>query len=90
MLLAALVIAGLAWIYYGTRLAVWAGGLALGAFVLAGMLPRFTTPIYVLVGVGIVATVFFGRRRADPTRAVKLARGVRRVWSAVKARLDRK
>lgn len=91
MLLAALVLGGLALYYFGVRAAMWCAGATLLLCLLALVAPRYATGIYAFVAAGAVALWQVGSRRQRPPDAViavRLVRGaVRRAWSTARSLL---
>ena len=91
MLLAALVLGGLALYYFGVRAALWCAGATVALCVIALVAPRYATAIYAFIAAGAVALWQVGSRRPRPPDAViavRLVRGaVRRAWSTARSLL---
>jgi hypothetical protein len=93
MLLAALVLGGLALYFFGVRAALWSAGATLLLCVIALFAPRYATAIYAFIAAGAVALWQVGSRRPRPPDAViavRLVRGaVKRAWSTARSLLGR-
>jgi hypothetical protein len=85
MLLAALVLGGLALYYFGVRAGAWAAAATLVLCLIALVAPRFATAIYAFLAAGAFALWRIGSRRQRPPDAVLAVRLVRRAagraWS---------
>jgi hypothetical protein len=89
MLLAAVVLGGLALYFFGVRAGAWAAMATLALCAIAMFVPRYATAIYAFVAAGAFALYFIGSRRQRPTDAVvvvRLARrAVGRAWSTARS-----
>ncbi len=92
MLLAALVIGGLALYYFGLRWAAWAAGATIVLGLIALVVPRYATAINAFIAAGAFALWSIGRKRPRPPDAVIAVRLVRRAvgraWSLLRGRRD--
>lgn len=92
MLLAALVLGGLALYYFGVRTAAWAAGATLFLSIAALVLPRYATAINAFIAAGAFALWAIGRKRPRPPDAVLAVRLVRRAvgraWSLLRGKND--
>ena len=77
MLLAALVLGGLAAYYFGLRVGAWTAAATFAVCVLAAFVPRLATPVHVLIAVAGFAIWRIGSRRPRPPDAVLAVRFVR-------------
>ncbi len=91
MLLAALVLGGLALYYFGVRAAAWVAVATLALCVIALFVPRYATAIYAFVAAGAFALWRIGSRRQRPPDAVIAVRlvreAVRRAWATARSLL---
>ena len=91
MLLAALVLGGLALYFFGVRPALWCGGATLALCLVALVAPRYATAIYAFIAAGAIALWQVGSRRQRPPDAViavRLIRGaLKRAWSTARTLL---
>ena len=92
MLLAAVVVGGLAAYYFGLRVGAWVAAATIVLCVVALWAPRLATPLYALLAAGAIAIWRVGSRRPrrpDAVVAVQVVRrGIARVWSAVRGSRD--
>ena len=91
MLLAALVLGGLALYFFGVRPALWCAGATLALCIIALVAPRYATAIYAFIAAGAIALWQVGARRQRPPDAViavRLIRGaLKRAWSTARTLL---
>ena len=89
MLLAAVVLGGLALYFFGVRAAVWAAVATLALCIVALLAPRYATAIYAFIAAGAFALWQIGSRQQRPPDAVIAVRLVRsaarRAWSTARA-----
>lgn len=89
MLLAAMVLGGLALYYFGVRAAMWAAGATLALCVVALVAPGYATAIYAFIAAGAIALWQIGSRRQRPPDAVIAVRliqsGARRAWTTARS-----
>jgi endonuclease/exonuclease/phosphatase (EEP) superfamily protein YafD len=78
MLLAALVLGGLALYYFGLRAGAWVAAATLVLCIIALVAPNWSTPIYAFFAAGAFALWRIGSRRQRPPDAVIAVRLVRR------------
>jgi hypothetical protein len=92
MVLAAVVLGGLALYYFGVRAAAWAAGATLALSIIAAVLPRYATAIHVFIAAGALALWMIGRKRPRPPDAVLAVRLVRRAigraWALLRGRRE--
>ncbi len=92
MLLAALVLGGLALYYFGVRAAAWAAGATLVLCIVAVFVPSQATAIHAFIAAGAFALWAVGRKRPRPPEAVLAVRLVRRAvgraWALVRGRRE--
>jgi hypothetical protein len=88
MLLAAIVLGGLALYYFGVRAAAWAAVATLVLCLVALVAPRYATAIHAFIAAGAVAIWQVGSRRQRPPDAVfavgLVRTALRRAWSTVR------
>ncbi len=91
MLLAALVLGGIALYFFGVRAALWVAGATLALCVVALVAPRFQTAIYAFIAAGAFALWRIGSKNERPPDAVLAVRlvksAVRRAWTTARALL---
>ena len=91
MLLAALVLGGIALYFFGVRAAAWAAGATLALCIVALVAPRFATAIYAFIAAGAFALWQVGSRQQRPPDAVLAVRLIRttarRLWSTARSLL---
>ena len=91
MLLAALVLGGIALYFFGVRAALWAAGATLALCIVALVAPRWATAIYAFIAAGAFALWQVGSRQPRPPDAViavRIIRGAaRRAWSTARSLL---
>ena len=89
MLLAAMVLGGLALYYFGVRAAAWAAVATVVLCLVALVAPRYATAIHAFIAAGAVALWQVGSRRQRPPDAVLAVRLVRtalhRAWSTIRS-----
>lgn len=89
MLLAALVLGGLALYFFGVRAAVWAAVATLALCIVALLAPRYATAIYAFIAAGAFALWQVGSRQQRPPDAVLAVRLVRsaarRAWTTARS-----
>ncbi|HEX6836284.1 MAG TPA: hypothetical protein VF334_06900 [Polyangia bacterium] len=89
MLLAAVVLGGLALYFFGVRAAVWAVVATLALCIVALLAPGYATAIYAFIAAGAIAIWQVGSRQQRPPDAVLAVRLVRsaarRAWSTARA-----
>jgi len=94
MLLAAIVLGGLALYYFGVRPALWVAGATFVLCLLALFVPGYATAIYAFVAAGAVSLYWIGSRRQRPPDAViavRLIRGaLKRAWLTARTLLGGK
>jgi hypothetical protein len=92
MVLAALVLGGLALYYFGVRAAAWAAGATLVLSVTALLVPSYATAIHAFIAAGAFAIWMIGRKRQRPPDAVLAVRFIKqaigRAWSVLRGRRD--
>ena len=76
MLLAALVLGGLAAYYFGLRFGAWIAAATVVACLITAFVPRLQTPLQVVIAVAAVALWRIGSRRPRPPEAVLAVRYV--------------
>lgn len=91
MLLAALVLGGIALYFFGVRAAAWAAAATLALCLVALFAPRYATAIYAFIAAGAFALWQVGARQQRPPDAVLAVRllksAARRAWSTARALL---
>ncbi len=89
MLLAALVLGGIALYFFGVRAGLWAAGATLVLCIVAMFAPRFATAIYAFIAAGAFALWRIGSRQQRPpdaVLAVRLIRGAaQRAWTTARS-----
>ncbi|WP_428266092.1 hypothetical protein [Haliangium sp.] len=90
MILASLIIGLLTAYYFGLRHGITAALVAFGLFLVEAVVPGLTVPIYVAIGVGVVALLVIGPRRAPSAEAGKVRRVLGAVWGQIKRQLRRR
>jgi hypothetical protein len=89
MLLAAVVLGGMALYFFGVRAAAWAAVAPLALCIVALLAPRYATAIYAFIAAGAIAIWQVGSRQERPPDAVLAVRLVRsaarRAWSTARA-----
>jgi hypothetical protein len=94
MVMAALVLGGLALYYFGVRPALWVAGTTLLLCLIALFVPGYATAIYAFVAAGAITLYWIGSRRPRPPDAVIAVRlirgGLKRAWQSARALLGGK
>lgn len=84
MLMAALVMGGLAAFYYGLRAGAWAAAATAAILTVAGFFPGMRIPAYLVIAAGGAAIQVLGSRRPRPPSSVLAVR-----WAHQRIRLLR-
>jgi hypothetical protein len=91
MLLASLVLGGVALYYFGVRPALWVAGATLALCLIALFAPSWATAIYAFIAAAAFALWRIGSKRQRPPDAViavRLIRGaIKRAWSTARTLL---
>lgn len=86
MIVAALVIGLITAYYFGIRVGGYAAAVAGGLFLLAGLWPSKALLLYAVVGIGFLAVLTIGPRRATPGAKRDLLRGLGKATGWIRRR----
>jgi hypothetical protein len=77
VLLASLLVGGLAAYWFGLRSGAWAAAVTFGLCLLAAVVPELATPIYVLLAAGVAGICVLGPQRERPADTVRVTQLMR-------------